>query len=201
MSRLRLVSVVFAGAAFGLAIASLYRSPQFSLRKGSYSHHVQLLAHCPALLKSERSGQLEQIVDSAEEAAIKHRLDPELIYAVMMVESRCTPHARSRVGAQGLMQLTPATAHWLGVTNPWEIRANIHGGAKYLAYLMRRFNGDARLALAAYNAGPSRIARNPNWSCKETRHYVSRVLTRYQELLDAKANADTNDDIASLSRV
>lgn len=110
------------------------------------------------------------------EASRTHGVDEAIIRAIMHAESAYNPKALSRVGAQGLMQLMPATARRFGVTNAFDPRQNIHGGVQYLAWLLKRFNGDLTLAAAGYNAGEGAVARFkgvPPYS--ETRRYVERV--------------------------
>lgn len=114
-------------------------------------------------------------------AAIRHGVDVGLLTALVEQESSFNPQAVSPVGAQGLTQLMPATARSLGVTNPMDPVQNLNGGAKYLAQMMREFNGDTRLALAAYNAGPGAVRRHggiPPY--RETQNYVSRIMSRWQ---------------------
>lgn len=112
------------------------------------------------------------------EAAREHSLDPELIKAVIHVESGFNPRAVSRKGARGLMQLMPSTARELGVANPFLPASNIRGGASYLARLLRKFEGNVEYALAAYNAGEGAVQRfNGIPPYNETRQYVKRVLT------------------------
>ena len=113
-----------------------------------------------------------------EEAAATHGVSPHLVRAVVLTESAFNPFAVSRVGAQGLMQLMPATATHLGVTNSLDPRQNVFGGTKYLSQLLTRFNGNVALALAGYNAGPARVARYrgiPPYG--ETRGYVTKIRT------------------------
>ncbi|MCL6594733.1 MAG: lytic transglycosylase domain-containing protein [Firmicutes bacterium] len=102
-------------------------------------------------------------------------LDPTLVWAVVMVESGGDPTATSATGAQGLMQLEPATAAALGVRNPYDARANVRGGTAYLAFLVRRYRGDLALALAAYTLGPAAVPVNGPVPAA-ARSYVSRVL-------------------------
>jgi hypothetical protein len=115
-----------------------------------------------------------------------HAVDPNLVKAVIHAESAFNPYAISPKGAQGLMQLMPDTARELGVARPFSPTENIKGGVKFLARLLRQYNGNNSLALAAYNAGPEAVRRHggiPPYS--ETRQYVSRVLylkSRYKAL-------------------
>lgn len=116
-----------------------------------------------------------------ETAAQRHQVDPLLVHSVIQVESAYNKFATSPKGAQGLMQLIPATARELGVTNVFDPRQNIEAGVKYLKQLQAQFKDD-RLALAAYNAGPGAVSRYgwiPPYS--ETQNYVYQVGKRYGE--------------------
>jgi len=116
-------------------------------------------------------------------AAQKYGVDPDLIRAVIEHESGFDRNATSPVGAQGLMQLMPGTARGLGVSDPYDPAQSIDGGTHFLADLLRRFDGDVRLALAAYDAGPSAVERYhgvPPYA--ETQNYVTWVLNRLAEL-------------------
>lgn len=109
-------------------------------------------------------------------ASLKHDLPRSLLVAVIAVESGFRVDAVSAAGAQGLMQLMPATAADLGVTDPFDPRANVDGGARYLAFLRKHFKSD-ELALAAYNAGPGRVARAGGVpDIPATRAYIESVL-------------------------
>jgi hypothetical protein len=124
-----------------------------------------------------------KISASIDRAAAQFGLPPALINAVVKAESNYQVRALSPAGAQGLMQLMPATARELGVTDPYDIDQNIRGGAKYLRSMLDRFDGDLNLALSAYNAGPGTVARYAgNVPYAETRTYVQRVLRYIQEL-------------------
>lgn len=109
-------------------------------------------------------------------AAREFGVDEAVIRAIMHAESAFKPNALSRVGAQGLMQLMPATARRFGVSNAFDPQQNIRGGVEYLAWLLKRFNGNLTLAAAGYNAGEGAVDRYkgvPPYS--ETRRYVERV--------------------------
>lgn len=117
-----------------------------------------------------------------EKAAREHQIDRALLQAVIAAESGYDPYAISRKGAVGLMQLTPETARRYGVRNLYDPAENIRGGAQYLRDLMRRFNNDLPLTLAAYNAGEDAIVRYGNRvpPYRETLQYVPRVMDLYQ---------------------
>ncbi len=113
----------------------------------------------------------------------QYRLSPELVHAVIRAESAYDPQAVSSKGAMGLMQLMPKTASSLNVANPYDPEQNISGGVRYLRYLLDRFGGNLELALAAYNAGESRVIReNRIPRISETQQYVRRVLRSYRNL-------------------
>jgi len=115
-------------------------------------------------------------------AGQKFGLPPALLKAVAQVESGLNPRAVSSAGAQGLMQLMPATASSLGVRNALDPAENIYAGARYLRSLLDRFHGDIRLALAAYNAGPGAVAKYGGVPpFKETQNYLQRVLATLKE--------------------
>jgi hypothetical protein len=119
-----------------------------------------------------------QIIEqNVQEAAAKYDLPSRLIKAVIRAESNFKVDAVSSAGAQGLMQLMPATAEELGVKNPFDIRQNIEGGSRYLRKMLDRFGGNVAKALAAYNAGPGTVTKyNGRVPYPETRQYVKRVL-------------------------
>ncbi len=105
----------------------------------------------------------------------------ELVEAVIQVESSWNPYAVSKKGAAGLMQLMPETATRFGVRDRFDIEENIRGGVAYLAWLIRLFKGDLRLAVAAYQVGESQIlSRGLAYSSREVFDYVSRVAQLYR---------------------
>lgn len=114
-------------------------------------------------------------------ASARNRVSPALVKAVVHAESNFDRRAVSRRGARGLMQLMPRTARALGVSDPFDPRQNIYGGTRYLGELIGRYSGNLRLALAAYNAGPSAVGRHSGVPpYRETQGYVRRVLTLYR---------------------
>ena len=122
-----------------------------------------------------------QDIDAAiDQAASRHHVDPNLVRAVIKVESNFNPNAVSRKGAMGLMQLMPQTARQLRVENPFDPQQNVDAGVRHLKQLMESYGGDVKLTLAAYNAGQGAVARSagvPHFA--ETRNYVKRITQLY----------------------
>ena len=130
-----------------------------------------------AIRKSAEKGLYGQIIRSAAE---RYSLDSELIRAIIKVESGFNPYVVSEKGAMGLMQLMPETAKEMEVASPFKARDNIMGGSRYLRKLLNRFDGDLRLGLAAYNAGPNRVLKDGGVpDIPETKNYVDKVLREY----------------------
>ena len=124
-----------------------------------------------------------------EEAAHLYQLPQPFIRAVMRVESDFNPTVVSPAGAMGLMQLMPKTARSMGVSDPFDVRQNILGGARYLRILANRFKGDLVLTVAAYNAGEHAVQKYDGIPpYKETQRYVRRVLKHYYAYRDAAAS-------------
>jgi len=144
--------------------------------------------HAATTLEGSRSkdparyGRYDGLID---EAARLYQLPESFIRAVMRVESDFNPTVVSRAGAMGLMQLMPMTARSMGVSDPFDVRQNIHGGARYLRILANRFRGDLVLTVAAYNAGEGAVEKyNGIPPYKETQRYVRRVLKHYYAYRD-----------------
>lgn len=138
------------------------------------------------------------------ESGSRHGVDPVLLYAIMHQESTFKAKAVSPKGARGLMQLMPGTAARYGVTNIFDPRQNIEGGARYMRFLLDLFNRDVNLALAGYNAGEGAVMkygyRVPPYS--ETQEYVRRISRRYTLMRDPStaryANSLTREQVAAV---
>jgi hypothetical protein len=130
---------------------------------------------------SHFTGATQEDIDAAiAQAAARHNVDPNLVRAVVKVESNFNPNAVSRKGAMGLMQLMPSTARSLNVKNPFDPEQNIDAGVRHLKKLLENYGGDVKLTLAAYNAGAGAVARSsgvPHYA--ETQNYVRRIENLY----------------------
>jgi len=150
---------------------ALQRAPQIKVPAALVTgHHI-----------SSGNAAIDALV---QEAAAQNGLDPCLIFSIMRAESAFNRSAVSVKGAMGLMQLMPATATRFGVTNFFDPRENVLGGSRYLRWLLDRFNGDVRLAIAGYNAGEGAVEfygdRIPPFL--ETQNYVRTIYTRYSTI-------------------
>lgn len=132
------------------------------------------------ILKNGLNTIKEDMDSIFEEASALYQIPSKLLRAVAKAESGFNPKAVSKAGAMGVMQLMPGTARSLGVSDPYNARQNILGGAKYLKQNLDRFGGDVSLALAAYNAGPGSVTKYggiPPY--KETQNYVKKIMADY----------------------
>jgi len=142
----------------------------------------------PTSLRNFTTGD-SQIDNYIAQSAQNNGLDPLLLYSIMHQESSFKLRATSPKGARGLMQLMPGTAARYGVTNIYDPRQNIEGGARYMRFLLNRFEGDLSLALAGYNAGEGAVDKY-GWHVPpyaETQEYVRRISRRYNLLRDPNA--------------
>ena len=127
-------------------------------------------------IKGERS--FHPIIQNA---ASRYDIDPALVKAIIMAESDYNPRAVSKKGAQGLMQLMPVTARSLGVDDAFNPEQNIHAGVRYFKTLLKQFDGDVKLALAAYNAGSSNVRHYKGIPpFKDTKRYLKKVYRYYE---------------------
>src|SRR4030042_2505609 len=132
----------------------------------------------PSSISTKDSGNYDSLIS---EFSKKYQVDFALIKAIIRTESGFNPRAVSRKGAKGLMQLMPATAQRMNVSNIFSPRENIEGGVRYFKYLLSLFNDDLRLSLAAYNAGENVVGELRSIPpYRETADYVKRVLSYYQ---------------------
>lgn len=137
-------------------------------------------------VNSANTATRSEINNLIEEYSAKQGLDADFVKAVVRQESGFNPKATSKCGAMGLMQLMPATAKGLGVTNAYDAEQNINGGTKYLKGLMDRFDNNKELALAAYNAGPNAVKKyNGIPPYAETQNYVKSIMKSYDKLKGA----------------
>ena len=180
------------GAAFPAPVSSYawfwdHVSPALGESAGRFLNSVRVLTSPPDSHAAVRVARMQSLQDIAEahgpailRATIGTNVSPALVLAVIAVESAGRPQAVSHAGAQGLMQLIPATAERFGVTDVFDTTQNISGGVQYLDWLLRHFDNDVVLALAGYNAGEGAVQRNngvPPFA--ETRDYVPKVLATW----------------------
>jgi soluble lytic murein transglycosylase-like protein len=136
----------------------------------------------PALLQSARPAHApldaRPFADLIETVSLKHGVDPELVHAVVQAESNYRPHAKSYMGARGLMQVMPNTARDFGIRDLYDPQNNLEAGVQYLKFLLARF--DVKRAIAAYNAGPANVRKyNGIPPFQETQNYVQKVYSEY----------------------
>lgn len=153
------------------------KSIEFKGRESNFSYYTVRVGFPHRGLRPPKKLITDKFTNEIKEAAEKHNIPESLIRAVIHIESAFNPKAVSPKGARGLMQLMPDTARDLGVKNSFAAHENIHGGTRYLAWLLKRYKGNTAIALAAYNAGPGAVEAYggiPPYA--ETRAYVKNVL-------------------------
>lgn len=205
MSKLLLISVVILSA--GVASAQTgYRIDNFDLPnavqiqtpKVEARNPAKRLVHLTSMPLNPSMGGFttgnSDVDNFIVESGKRNSVDPLLLYSIMHQESSFKPRAMSYKGARGLMQLMPPTATRFGVTNIWDPKQNIEGGARYMRFLLDLFEGDVRLALAGYNAGEGAVMKYgykvPPYS--ETQEYVRRIGKRYSLIRDPEAAASAS---------
>lgn len=169
VASLPLPAVTAMGSQAAAATAAPAQPPQISAS-----------ATATAATSTPAPSQRQDIDGLISSTAGRHGVDPDLVRAVITAESDFDSKSVSSAGAMGLMQLMPGTAQDLGVRNPFDPAQNIDGGTRYLAQLLRRFDGDEKKALAAYNWGPGNVERGGKLP-EETRNYLQKV-SRYKKL-------------------
>ena len=169
------------------ATVAAYMDVQGNLHymQGKSSRTNKKIAINRPVARSKNDSSPQTINAFIQTAATEHGIDPLLIKAIIKAESNFDPAAVSPKGAQGLMQLMPATARGLQVSDPFDPRDNISGGTKYLRSLLDNYGWDMALSLAAYNAGPGNV-KNTIPKIPETRVYITKVLDNYHSYRASK---------------
>jgi soluble lytic murein transglycosylase-like protein len=165
---------------------------------GYYGHDSVRSANAKIIAANSRGHQAssEEIDASIVMAAARHNVDPNLVRAVVKVESNFNSNAVSRKGAMGLMQLMPSTARSLNVKNPFDPQQNVDAGVRHLKQLLESYGGDVNLTLAAYNAGSGAVARSsgvPRFA--ETQNYVRRITNLYYGGFDLGPSGPARDPV------
>ncbi|MCB1921344.1 MAG: lytic transglycosylase domain-containing protein [Candidatus Competibacteraceae bacterium] len=190
------------------------RTPAYSKKAAQPSSYAPNTLYGPNLFGSNRAPKAGRIKSfrvneknrqrfaaDVNRIAAQYRLEPALMHAVISAESSYNPWAVSPKGAMGLMQLMPGTAERFGVDNAYDPVANMHGGARYLRWLLDRFN-NIHLAVAAYNAGEGAVQKYGNQipPYQETQTYVTRVLNFYQQYRLGDLNTGAQGNVVAFNR-
>jgi membrane-bound lytic murein transglycosylase B len=163
-----------------------------------FSHESSQSANARIISANARGHQAtpDEVDSSIVMAAARHNVDPNLVRAVVKVESNFNSNAVSRKGAMGLMQLMPSTARSLNVKNPFDPQQNVDAGVRHLKQLLENYGGDVNLTLAAYNAGSGAVARSagiPRFA--ETQNYVRRITNLYYGGFDLGPSGPSRDPV------
>ena len=179
--------------------ASMQAARSAAAEVGQYFGHESAQSANARIVNANYRGHQasqEDIDASIVMAAARHNVDPNLVRAVVKVESNFNANAVSRKGAMGLMQLMPATAKQLNVRNPFDPNQNVDAGVRHLKQLLENYGGDVNLTLAAYNAGAGAVARNngvPRFA--ETQNYVRRITNLYYGGFDLSPAGPSRDPV------
>lgn len=184
---LRIITLIFFSACIGQAaiiyqIYNLDGSITFTTRKPKPGEKYKIFTGGKnfSILKPYPAEAPAEYKKHIHLAAKLYNLNPNLIKAIIKVESNFNPLAKSPKGAMGLMQLMPQTVDLLKVKNPYDVQENILGGSKYLRHLLNKYNNNLILSLAAYNAGPQVVdQRGGVPPFPETKNYIKKVLRYY----------------------
>lgn len=177
--------------------AAAVPSPAATRQQASGASFASLLENAVNKSGAQKSTDMNEIFNRAAE---EYHVPVNLLKAVAKAESGFDPDAVSGCGAQGVMQLMPSTARSLGVQNAFDAEQNIMGGAKYLSWMLDRYDGNPKLALAAYNAGSGNVAKYGGVPpFKETQNYVNRVLNYAGMNTDASENSPFAPEISALN--
>lgn len=164
-------------AIFFLFLIANYTGVRFSPAFESVTASTREVEVIPSDIPTSGNQDLDWIIFRAGE---REGVDPRFIHAVIWQESKYKVAALSHAGAQGLMQLMPATAERFGCKDPHDMAQNVAAGTKYLSWLLKRFNGDVKLALAGYNAGEGAVDKyNGVPPYNETQNYVKKISANY----------------------
>ena len=172
---------------------------QYYRREPEESANARILAYNSAYNSAANSGHQptqDDIDQAITMAAARHNVDPNLVRAVVKVESNFNSNAVSRKGAMGLMQLMPSTARELKVSNPFDPDQNVDAGVRHLKQLLENYRGDVNLTLAAYNAGSGAVARSagiPHYA--ETQNYVRRITNLYYGGFDLSPSGPSHEPV------
>jgi soluble lytic murein transglycosylase-like protein len=174
-----------------IPVSLQYSKPEKSFQDETTNHEALVPETAPdldAVEKKKRPPFSDRSIKGArsfhpiiQRAALRYNIDPDLVKAIIMAESEYNPNAISVKGAKGLMQLMPLTARSLGVNDVFNPEQNIHAGVRHFKFLLKQFNGDVKLALAAYNAGSRHVRRYKGIPpFKATKRYLKKVYQYYE---------------------